>query len=237
MLTPITSTVVSKGLCPHGLPFAACPICSGKSGGGASAVRKEMTWDECYAIGQRMKAQAQRTEAANQYNLESLAIALQRNKTVQLIVEKMVVMTDFIQQKIFQPVANFANRIFNFASRVFNFVASPIVSLATAIYNSPVFMTMKKVAENIQKGFSNISDKIASVLGEYIMTAEKVASEIWKKIAPKKFIFFAPVDTSMEQGEQEEEVELKRWLHIKSFKKKIQLIFKKKSKDERKIKW
>ena len=58
----ITSNNSAKaGLCPHGLPASACPICSGGGGGIKRTDRNtrrhagEMTWNECYAIWQRMK--------------------------------------------------------------------------------------------------------------------------------------------------------------------------------------
>lgn len=229
MLVPIANNInVNRGLCPHGLPFSACPICSGKSGGAGGSV-KEMSWDECYSIGQRMKAQTQRVNDARQYNMESLAITLQNNKTLQVIAQKVAIIADFAQKNIFQPVSNFVGRVFNFVTR-------PVIQLANAILNSPVAMAMKTVAANIQKGFSNISDKLAAVFGEPMMAAAEVISEVWKKIKPKKFIFFSPVDTAMEQGEQEEEVELKRWLHLKSFKNRIEKFFQKGS-NKRGIKW
>ncbi len=228
MLAPINNITVNRGLCPHGLPFSACPICSGKGGGAGTAV-KEMSWNECYSIGLRMKAQAQRVENAKQYNIESLAIAVQNNKMIQTITQKMAIISEFMQKNIFQPASNFIGR-------AFNFVATPIIRLANMVMNSPVVMAMKTVNENIQKGFSNIYDKLAAVIGEPMMAAAEVVSEVWKKIKPKKFIFFSPVDTEMEQGEQEEEVELKRWLHIKSFKKQIQRIFKK-DKNNKEVLW
>lgn len=235
MVTPIANTTINRGLCPHGMPFSACPICSGKGGGGGTTV-KEMSWDECYSIGLRMKAQAQRTADAKQYNMELVAISLQNNQMIQAITQKMAVISEFIQKNIFQPISDFAGRVLNFAGRVLNFVASPIIRLANIIMNSPIANAMKTVAENIQKGFSNIYDKLAAIIGEPMMAAAEVVSEIWKKIKPKKFIFFSPIDTEMEQGEQEEEVELKKWLHIKSFKNRIEILFKKGSK-ERKIEW
>ena len=50
------------GTCPHGLPAGACPICSGMGGGGGSSRKTtkaagEMSWDECVAVGQMLKAQ------------------------------------------------------------------------------------------------------------------------------------------------------------------------------------
>lgn len=225
MVIAISSISVNRGLCPHGLPFAACPICSGKGGaGGAGGAVKEMSWDECYSIGQRMKAEAQRTQDAKKYNVESLAVALQSNRTYQAIAQKIAMFAEFMQKNLISPVSNFVGRVVGFVTR-------PIVALANAIWNSPVMNAMKMVAANIQRGFANIADKLAAVIGEPMMAIAQTASEFWKKIKPKKFIFFSAVDTGMEQGEQEEEVELKRWLHLGSFKNHIEELFAKKKPD------
>jgi len=231
MVAPITSIAVNRGLCPHGLPFAACPICSGKSGGASAAggSSKEMTWDECYAVGQRLKAEAQRTQDANRYNADTLALALQSNKTYQAIAARVAIIADFMQRNFVAPISNFL-------SNVVNFVTRPIINFVNSILNSPMVMAMKQVAANIQKGFSNICDKLAAVIGEPMMAVAQFAAEVWNKLTPKKFLFFAPVDTEMEQGEQEEEVELKRWLHLGSLKKHIDKLFKKDS-DKGSIKW
>lgn len=229
MVAPITNIAVNRGLCPHGLPFAACPICSGKGGAGGAGASREMTWDECYAVGQRLKAEAVRAQDAQKYDAASVAASLQDNKSYQLMVQKFVAINDFIQKNFIAPVTNFVTSLVNFVSR-------PIFALANAIWNSPVMQAMKQVAEQIQKGFANIYDKIATVIGEPMMAVANFASEFWKKIAPKKYIFFAPVDTEMEQGEQEEEVELKRWLHLGSFKKHIDRLFVKKKPQQNKKK-
>jgi hypothetical protein len=230
MVAPITAGLsVNRGLCPHGLPFAACPICSGKGGGGGSTTRVaragEMTWDECYSIGQIMKAQAQRTADAKQFADTSFMNTLQNNKTVQFLVNKAVVIANFIQTNIAQPVVNVANK-------VFTAITTPILNLADKIMNSAPMRFVLGVAENIQKGFTNITDKLAAVIGEPLNAMQDFIAENWKKLKPKKFIFFSAVDTEMEQGEQDEEVELKRWLHLRSLKENIHKIFKKRNKKE-----
>lgn len=56
-------TAVRSGLCPHGLPPGACPICSGMGGASNkvqtadfSAKAGEMSWNECAAIGAFLKS-------------------------------------------------------------------------------------------------------------------------------------------------------------------------------------
>ena len=61
MATSVSRATNNKiGTCPHGLPMGACPICNGMGGGGSvkrDNKPREMTWNECYAIGQMLKAQ------------------------------------------------------------------------------------------------------------------------------------------------------------------------------------
>ena len=53
---------VNTGLCPHGLPPSACPICSNAAGSMRQSDRTrkvgEMTYHECAMIGNMMKARA-----------------------------------------------------------------------------------------------------------------------------------------------------------------------------------
>ena len=52
----------SAGLCPHGLPPGACPICSKMAGGGSLRVGErpqkagEMSYHQCAMIGNMMRA-------------------------------------------------------------------------------------------------------------------------------------------------------------------------------------
>ncbi len=63
MNIPLSSThkpkiaLTSGGTCPHGLPLGACPICSGgrrwrRNSKKAARPAGEMSWDECFAVGQ-----------------------------------------------------------------------------------------------------------------------------------------------------------------------------------------
>ena len=64
MTTGVSSVgSVRAGLCPHGLPPGACPICSGMGGSSQkvqtadfSAKPGEMSWNECAAIGAFLKS-------------------------------------------------------------------------------------------------------------------------------------------------------------------------------------
>lgn len=61
--------------CPHGQSYHQCPYCSGRWGGGASAQGRrssgEMSWSECYAIGQWLKKRQVHQQEQSNVRLES----------------------------------------------------------------------------------------------------------------------------------------------------------------------
>ena len=68
----------SAGLCPHGLPPSACPICSNMGGGGSLRVGErpqkagEMSYHQCAMIGNMMRAR-ELAEKRHAQNLEQRA--------------------------------------------------------------------------------------------------------------------------------------------------------------------
>ena len=79
-------TSKSSGLCPHGFPHGACPLCSGMGGGGSSRTRNlrrrpgEMSYNECYAVWQRMKASKLEKDRIEKQQELALIKAAQNNK-------------------------------------------------------------------------------------------------------------------------------------------------------------
>lgn len=232
MITAISSVSrAQRGTCPHGMPMGACPICAGmmggSGGGGAKAAKKgEMSWDQCYAMGLAMKAQSQRADDAKQFQMDGLMAAMARNKVVQAIAKHAVAVSAFIQTNITQPVANFTNK-------VITTIAKPFKTVFNAIANSALANGIKTAANFVKQGMANISDKIAAALGEPMTAAAHFLSENWRKFKQKRFFFFSEVDTGMEQGEQDEEVELKRILSLKTFKENMNKLFRIGKKDKR----
>lgn len=238
MVTPIISNVsMNRGTCPHGNPIGACPICNGGGGGGAisSNYKKDtvpggMTWDECFAYLRMVKSQKQHVQDENQYHTNSLMNFVQNNRIAQFISANMLTISTFVQTNITQPITNFANR-------VFSSVTNSVLNLAKALANTTLANNIKNLAEKIQKNIADISNKIASMVGEPIMAAAKFISDTWQKLKAKKFIFFSPIDTEMEQGDQEEEIELKRWLGLKTLKDNIEKLLKSQKNNKEIIEW
>lgn len=239
MVTPIIANVsMNRGTCPHGNPIGACPLCNGSVGGGggvSSSFKKDtvpggMTWDECFAYLRMQKLQKQNAQDEKQFQSISLMNFVQNNKIAQFMAANMVTVSTFLQINIARPIANLANNIFSA-------ITNPIANLAKAIANTAFANSIKNFAEKIQKNVVDISNKIASMVGEPIMAAAKFISDNWQKLKAKKFMFFSPVDTEMEQGEQDEEIELKRWLSIRNLKENIKKLFNSQKDNEEIIEW
>ena len=180
--------------CPHGLAAGACPVCSGMGGGGSAKRKNEMTWDECYAIGQMLKS-AKKTAEQNKLNNELMVPALMQNGLAVMIVLKMAVVKSFIQNKLFMPVTNLLNSLKQA-------LAKELAPIITALSNLTAKLTesFKQLADK----FTNIMDKLAAVFGEKEKALRENLEKGLNKLKKKIFSFFEAVDTSMDQGEQEE---------------------------------
>lgn len=218
MVNAISPVKVSSGLCPHGMPFGACPICSGKSAGGGNTTTtssssqskaNEMSWDECYAIGQMLKAQKQR--ATDNIQFQHLQNELNtQNKLLEALNNRIVEFVSAIRTNIVSPITQNVQKAFNIVQNTFS-------QLQQNLVQSPMIQRLHAFSEKVKHLFINISDKLAAIFGEPLAAAEKFISENWKKL--KKLFAFAKVDTEMEQGSDEEDSkEFKRWLKIKPFK-------------------
>ena len=172
-----TVNKVGAGLCPHGLPPSACPICSNSAGSMKQSDRNrkigEMTYHECAMIGNMLKAQAlakkQHVQTLKQYaenvkNFENTMSKLQANMlefaqryTNNLILKPLV----FAIQNIAVPIVNF---IKNIPTTFSNFI--------------------EKINIFKQK-LLDITDKIAAVLGEIKTAIEKKISELVGFISTK----------------------------------------------------
>ena len=78
MPAPISVQSTRAGLCPHGLPPSACPICNGGGGGGGRVretvaskptISTEWSFMKCYAVGLALKVQDARVETTGRQHL------------------------------------------------------------------------------------------------------------------------------------------------------------------------
>jgi len=171
---PIASATTPKGgLCPHGLPPSACPICSNMGGGGGrktefnfkSAPPPMMSWNQCEAIGFFLKGQRRGVERRHEmFKNLALNLALQADQ-----------------------FAKFAARLEQLA-QIFNnsIIAGTFLAL-------PIKFILLPTARLLQHSFNkmaDISDKIAAIIGELKKGLEKAKENIIKFAKEIKNKFF-----------------------------------------------
>ena len=154
---------INTGLCPHGLPPGACPICSNAAGSMRQSDKNrnvgEMTYHECAMIGNMMKARAL-AQKNHEKNLEHRVQNLQAfEKMSEKLSANMLEFAKQISSNIFlKPVAF-----------VIQNVAVPVIKF---IQNIPKFI------QNIRNLKIEIQDKLNAIFGEAKAFIEKKISEL-----------------------------------------------------------
>lgn len=185
------------GTCPHGLPMGACPICNG---GGGGALKKadsapkapEMSWSECSAIGEMLRAQ--------QLAKKGQTPAMQAQLMIAQFEKNMVTLAS--------NISNFAKTVQTLLPAV---IAKPIVFVATKIL-VPMLNLIKdipanieKIAQQITQKFVDISDKLSAIFGEMKNAIEKKLSDGFKNVK-KKALSLLGLFTPIDQSELEKQV-------------------------------
>lgn len=197
-------TAVRSGLCPHGLPPGACPICSGMGGSSNkvqtadfSAKPGEMSWNECAAIGAFLKSlKNARLAREADYQSHLLNIAMFEKNMV----------------KASQNLANFiqtlsGNALTKPVAVVLQNVAMPILQ---HIKNVPVNI-MNTIATISQK-LADISDKLTAIYGELKAAINKKVSDFFNKVKKKLVSIFMIFTPNNDADENELMVELEKKL-------------------------
>jgi len=162
---------VKPGMCPHGLPPGAYPICSKMAGGsGLRAGERpqkpgEMSYHQCVMIGNMMRAR-ELAEKRHLQNLESRAEAL---KTFYSNMDKL---SEKLQAFIQQVSSNILLKPIAFVIQI---SALPLVNL---VKNLPIMISniMDKISI-IKEKFIDIMDKLNAIFGEAKAFIEKKVSE------------------------------------------------------------
>lgn len=188
------------GTCPHGLPLGACPICNGMSGGGgASSTKKnkppEMTWNECYAIGQMLKAQKLARQHTQQMFAQQDMQAHLNNLQMQINALKTAAMNN-LPRPVAKMVVMLADAVLTPAAKVLQAASTTIQNIAAGI---------SKAIDNIKQKIVDIADKLTAVLGEAKAAIQKKIDEKFKDIKKKIFNLFG-----LSGADNEEDEELKR---------------------------
>lgn len=200
MTSSISRAATNKvGTCPHGLPLGACPICNGMGGGGGSVKKNskppEMSWSECYAIGQMMKAQK-----ANQKHTQQMFAA-------QDLASKLNNMLTQIQAMKVAAMNNLPRPLALVVSALADGVLIPVVKVVRAVVNTVQNLTsaLSKAMDNIKQKLVDIADKLAAIFGEAKAAIQKKIDEKFKDVKKKIFNLFGIAEV-----ENEEQEELKR---------------------------
>jgi len=187
---------IKSGGCAHGLPAGACPICSG-GGGGSVKKKEEMSWDECYTIGQAMKAAKQR--AVDNKILDQIV----QSRTTQLQRQANIV------QNQTQPIVNLVKMlpvpVQNVISNVKQAILENLNRFTLVITNQLILI--KEKLQFILNNYTNIMDKLAAIFGELENKIKEFIAKNLKQIRKKLFVFFEMIDGSLEQGDHEKDEE------------------------------
>lgn len=195
------------GTCPHGLPLGACPICNGMGGGGGvkrDNKPKEMSWNECYAIGQMLKAQKQaRIHTQQMFAAQTLQAHLENIQT-QLNAMKLALFNSSLPK----PVAKAA-------AILLDVVVMPLVKVVQAVTNTiqNVMHTIAKNIDALKQKLVDIMDKLAAVFGEAKAFIEKKISDKLKDIKKKVFNLFGIAGADNEEDEELKKIEEEKRLY------------------------
>lgn len=201
------------GCCPHGLPMGACPICSGAGGGGGSSKKVgnpgEMSWDECVAMGNVLKAQRLAQQQRN--------LAMQ-GQTAANAMNRLENMADKIAN-LAQKLSDFAQKIQsqakpNLMSKTLALAAKIAIPLLNILKDIP--LVIQKTITAIQQKLADISDKLNAIFGELKNSTEKKISDKLKDFK-KKFKSIFGVFESVEAEDEEKKIEdTKRLFELKT---------------------
>lgn len=199
----------SGGLCPHGLPPGACPICSGGMGTGSakkadfSAKPGEMSWNECAAIGAMLRAQKLRAQQ-NEQAYQNRLLAVAKFETQMLAVtQKLAVIASQLAQSQ-SLLAKPAQILFN----------KVLIPTANFVKNIPA--NIMKFANNIMNKFTDIQDKLNAMFGELKNAIEKKVSDSIQNAKKKIFSLFGLYNP--EKPEEEKEIDsAKRTFEARTF--------------------
>ena len=173
----------SAGLCPHGLPPGACPICSNMGGRGSTRVGErpqkagEMSYHQCAMIGNMMRARelAEKRHAQNleqhAENLKAFEATMSKASASMLEFAKQI-SSNFLLKPIAFTIQNIAVPIVNFIKSLPQITANLITNVAEKL-------------NTIKEKFVDIMDKLTAVFGEAKAFIEKKISELISVVKSK----------------------------------------------------
>ena len=192
MSSPIAAQSNTKaGMCPHGLPPAACPICSGGGMGGAGKMRDmaatkpirstEWSFMKCYAAGLAIRAREARAENAKTVFEKQIEFAKQLGQSIRNLSERIQNAIKNIQNSL-PPAMQNVVQVLN------NVIITPVLNLIAQIPKliEKFALFQQRVADFIQQA----AEKLSAIFGDIKNFIERRITENFKKKAKKFFLFF-----------------------------------------------
>lgn len=188
------------GTCPHGLPLGACPICNGMGGGGSVKKNKpkEMSYNECYAVWQMMKAQkAAHKQTQRLFAAQDMAAYMNKIQE-QINAMKIALFNSSLPKPVVKAFAMLADSILLPAVKAIQTMSNAIQNIAN---------TVVKTLNEIKQKFVDIADKLAAVIGEAKAAIQKKIEEKFKDIKKKIFNLFGIVSADNEEDDESKKIE------------------------------
>ncbi len=196
-ISAVQASGVRSGLCPHGLPPGACPICSGGMGSSKvvtadfSAKPGEMSWNECAAIGAFLKSiQNARLAREADYQNQIIAMAQFQNNMTKMAQNLQTFIQNMSQSALTRPLAMVAQNIL-----------LPVVKFMKDL---PV--NFLQATANLAQKLTDITDKLTAIYGELKAAMDKKFSDFAKKVK-KKIISIFEIFRAENENSEDERVE------------------------------
>ncbi len=193
-ISAVQASGVRSGLCPHGLPPGACPICSGGMGSSKvvtadfSAKPGEMSWNECAAIGAFLKSiQNARLAREADYQNQIIAMAQFQNNMTKMAQNLQTFIQNMNQSALTRPLAMVAQNIL-----------LPVVKFMKDL---PV--NFLQATANLAQKLTDITDKLTAIYGELKAAMDKKFSDFAKKVKKKIISIFEIFRAENESSEDE----------------------------------
>ena len=187
--------------------MGACPICNGMGGGGSvkkDNKPKEMTWNECYAIGQMLKAQKEARLHTQQMFAAQTQQAHLNNLQTQINALKLAILNSSLPKPVAQAL-----------TAVLDTVITPMAKAVQTINNTIQNLTnnIAKAVDSFKQKIADITDKLTAMLGEAKAAIEKKISDKLKDMKKKLFGLFGLAQADNEEDEEVKRIEEQKLIH------------------------
>lgn len=190
-LTNPTQNTNRAGLCPHGLPPAACPICSGGAMGGANKAKdtvvskpinsNQWSWMKCYAAGLALRAQENRAENAKSTFEKQIEFAKQLKISIQNLSDRIKTVIESIQK-------NLPTFLANIIQSISNTIIFPMLNLIAKL--PQLIEKFVQFQQNIATLIMQAGEKLTALLGDLKNFINRKFTDKLKEKAKKFFLFF-----------------------------------------------